>query len=311
VNGVRSSTAIGTIATARRGRFAPSPTGRLHLGSLLAAVGSFLDARHFGYEWWVRIEDIDRAREVPGAADDILRTLEAFGLHWDGPVLYQHTRFEAYRAVLEDLRDRALAYPCDCERRDYAPAGQRGEARYPGRCRHRAHPPERPIAWRLETSAAVPVTVHDRAQDPLTQDVAAEVGDFVLWRKDGFPAYQLAVVVDDAAQGMTDVVRGYDLYDNTPRQRLLQQHLGYPIPSTLHLPLLVDADGDKLAKSRRSLPVDPAAAGAVLIEVLEHLQQAVPKDLHGTAASEILTHAIAHWDPSRLRNRRSVVVGLR
>ena len=311
MNGVRSSTAIGTIATARRGRFAPSPTGRLHLGSLLAAVGSYLDARHFGYAWWVRIEDIDRAREVPGAADDILRTLEAFGLTWDGPVLYQHTRFDAYREALARLTAQGLIYACDCERRDYAPAGLRGEVRYPGRCRNRLTPPEGPVALRLNTEGAQPITVYDRVQDALTQDVATEVGDFVLWRKDGFPAYQLAVVVDDAAQGMTDVVRGFDLYDNTPRQQLLQQYLGFAIPSTLHLPLLVDSDGDKLAKSRQSLPVEPSDAGLALEQVLRALGQVVPTGLHGAPIRELLPYAIAHWDPSILRNVRSVSSSLR
>ena len=306
MNGVRSSTAIGTIATARRGRFAPSPTGRLHLGSLLAAVGSYLDARHHGAEWLVRIEDIDRAREVPGAADDILRTLEAFGLHWDGLVLYQHTRLDAYRDALAQLRLQGRVYACDCERRDYTPVGHVGEARYVGACRTRSTPVKSPYALRLNTAGAGVITCVDRVQVPLTQDVEATVGDFVLWRKDGFVAYELAVVVDDAHQGITDVVRGMDLYDNTPRQRLLQTALGYAHPTTLHLPLLLDDTGGKLSKSRQSLPVRLEDRASVLRQVLTWLHQSLPHDLDGAPVQELLGYAVAHWNPHALRDARAV-----
>jgi glutamyl-Q tRNA(Asp) synthetase len=308
VNVARSSTAIGTTATVKRGRFAPSPTGRLHLGSLLAAVGSYLDARHQGGEWLVRIEDIDRAREVPGAADDILRTLEQFGLTWDGPVLYQHTRTDAYRAALDTLSRDHKVYRCDCERRAYTPLAFRGEARYPGRCRDRTSRPFSPFAVRLDTRGTLPVTITDRLQAPLTQDVEAEVGDFVLWRKDGFPAYQLAVVIDDAAQGISSIVRGDDLYDNTPRQCLLQQALGLHSPDTLHLPLLMDTDGQKLSKSRRSLPVDTETPGVILTQVLTLLGQALPASFNGAPPTELLAYAVAHWDPHPLRGQRRIVL---
>jgi len=295
VNVAKSSTATGTTATVKRGRFAPSPTGRLHLGSLYAAVGSYLDARHQRGEWWVRIENIDRAREVQGAADDILRTLEAYGLHWDGPVLYQHTRTDAYRAVLETLAQRGLAYRCDCERRDYASVNISGEIRYPGRCRTRELHPSRPHAWRIRTDGFGPITSHDRLQAPLTQDVDAEVGDFVVWRKDGFPAYQLAVVLDDAEQGMTDVVRGRDLYDNTPRQRLLQALLGLSAPATLHLPLLMDGHDEKLAKSKAAVAIEAAEAPATLYRILTLLGLNPPAELTAAPPSVQLAWAVDQW----------------
>ena len=310
MNAVRSSTATGTIATAKRGRFAPSPTGRLHLGSLLAAVGSYLDARHQAGEWLVRIENIDRAREVKGAADDILRTLEAFGLHWDGPVRYQHTRVEAYRAIIEQLQSRGQVYACDCERRDYAAQGAPGEVRYPGRCRLRKVPTASPHALRLCTQGCGSLTLTDRAQGEYTQDVEAEVGDFVLWRKDGFPAYQLAVVVDDEDQGITDVVRGMDLLDNTPRQRLLQSRLGFAAPTTLHLPLLLDERGDKLAKSRQSLPVEVHRRSAVLLAILTALRLPMPESLRHAPVEELLAYAVPQWDSARLRNLRTITLNI-
>ncbi len=300
MNGAKSSTVTGTTATVKRGRFAPSPTGRLHLGSLYAAVGSYLDARLQGSEWWVRIENIDRAREVAGAADDILRTLEAYGLHWDGPVLYQHTRSDAYRAALETLAQQGLAYRCDCERRDYAAATVAGEIRYPGRCRTRDLNPSRPHAWRLRTDGSDPIAIHDRLQPPLTQDVAAEVGDFVLWRKDGFPAYQLAVVIDDAAQGMTDIVRGLDLYDNTPRQRLLQSLLALPTPTTLHLPLLMDVRDEKLAKSKAAVPVEVTEAPATLYRILTLFGLDPPPELTHASPTVQLAWAVDQWRVERL-----------
>jgi len=300
VNVARSSTATGTTATVKRGRFAPSPTGRLHEGSLLAAVGSYLDARHAGGEWLVRIEDIDRAREQPGAADDILRTLDAYGLHWDGPVRYQHTRTEAYRAALDTLIETRRAYPCDCDRRAYTPPGHVGEVRYPGRCRDRHPPPTGAVAWRFDTHGGTPVTLMDRSQGSITQDVEAVVGDFVLWRKDGFPAYQLAVVVDDADQGISDVVRGLDLLDNTPRQVCLQQALGLPSPATLHLPLLLARHGEKLSKSKQAVAVEGHDASATLSRVLSALRQPLPPDLRTAPPGVQLDWAVRHWDPARL-----------
>ena len=308
---MRSSTATGTTATARpvgdryRGRFAPSPTGALHLGSLLTAVGSYLDARGAGGEWLVRIEDVDRAREVEGAADAILRTLERFGLDWDGPVLHQSARSEAYRAALETLAGLGLTYNCSCSRSDLG-AAETPERRYPGTCRGGPTSLGVPVATRFRVDGAGPVTVEDRLQGPYTQSVDEAVGDFVLRRRDGFWSYQLAVVVDDAYQGITDVVRGLDLLDNTPRQRLLQAALGVPQPRLLHLPLLTEADGQKLSKSRRALPADLAAAPATLTQVLALLRHEPPCELHGAPVREQLAWAGMAWNPSLLQGLRNV-----
>jgi glutamyl-Q tRNA(Asp) synthetase len=248
----------------------------------------------------VRIEDVDRDREVPGAADDILRTLEAFGLAWDGPVLRQSERGAPYAAALDRLLARGAAYPCSCTRGDIAAVGG-PDAPYPGTCRNGpARGDAISLAWRWRVPPG-PVTVEDRLQGVLTQDVAGAVGDFVLRRKDGFWSYQLAVVVDDAAQEVTDVVRGLDLWDNTPRQVLLQQALGLPSPRYLHLPLVVEPDGAKLAKTRRSVPVDAAAAPRELTRVLELLRTAPPADLAGAPVREQLDWAVAEWRPERLR----------
>lgn len=233
-----------------RGRFAPSPTGPLHFGSLLAAFGSWLMARRAGGEWRVRIEDVDRHREVPGAADHQLRTLEAFGLVPDGEVLRQSARGALYRAALDGLLARGLAFECHCSRSDLAGAGGIHRRCVPGRRR-------REPAIRLRVADSSFVEFDDAIHGRQRQDVAAEVGDFVLLRADGCWAYQLAVVVDDAAQGITEVVRGADLLDSTPRQILLQRALGLPTPGYAHLPLVLDAQGRKLSKSEAALPVDP------------------------------------------------------
>jgi len=306
---VKSSTATGTTGTAereaapRRGRFAPSPTGRLHAGSLLAAVGSFLDARARGGEWLVRIEDVDRGREVPGAADDILRTLEAFGLVWDGPVVYQSTRGEAYAEALERLQGAGLVYACACSRAELGPT----EGVYPGTCRAGPRRPGVALAQRFRTQGFAPVTVVDRAQGTFTQSVETAVGDFVLRRRDGYWAYQLAVVVDDAAAGITDVVRGCDLLDNTPRQRLLQAALGLRVPTMLHLPLLLEADGQKRSKSREALPADPRAAPAILSRVLAHLAHAPPPELQGAPVHEQLAWATKNWNIELLQGIKELI----
>jgi glutamyl-Q tRNA(Asp) synthetase len=250
---------------------------------------------------------VDRAREIPGAADAILRTLETFGLAWDGEILRQSGRGDAYAEALERLRGSGLVYPCSCSRGEIpaAPAGR--EARYPGTCRLGPRRSGVPLAYRFRT-AAFPgiVTVEDRLQGPLSQDVDAVIGDFVLLRRDGFWAYQLAVVVDDAAQGITDVVRGLDLWDNTPRQRLLQRALGLPAVRYLHLPLVTESGGLKLAKSRRSVPVGAADAPAVLSAVLRALAVPLPADLSGAPATDQLAWSARHWDPARLVDRPTI-----
>ena len=262
------------------GRFAPSPTGPLHAGSLVAALASWLDARAHSGAWLVRIEDVDTPRCVPGADRLILQQLAACGLVSDGPVLWQSPRGPAYQQALETLIARQHAYPCACSRKDIAAAQtnahkpRHGELVYPGTCRpDNGGLQGRPArAWRYLIAAEQPL-VHwtDRRLGAQQQDVAHEVGDFVLKRADGLWAYQLAVVVDDAAQGVTHVVRGADLADNTPRQLLLQQALGLPTPAYLHTPLVLAADGQKLSKQTGAAALDlsdPVTALNVAAQVL-------------------------------------------
>ncbi|MFW3616631.1 tRNA glutamyl-Q(34) synthetase GluQRS [Billgrantia antri] len=280
--------------TGYRGRFAPTPSGALHFGSLIAALASFLDARRAGGEWLVRIEDIDPPRCPAGAADMILRQLEAFGLHWDGPVLWQHDRDTAYAAALERLKARGLAYACSCSRKQW-----RGYPIYPGWCRNGVCEPNQPLAWRLRSDLGLrPVIWQDRLFGEQRFD-PAQLGDVVLKRKDGLWAYQLAVVVDDADQGISDVVRGYDLLDNTPWQRQLQQALGLPEPRYLHLPLIVNREGQKLSKQNLApaLPLEDGAVRPLLHRALVALDQAPPDTLNTASVNEQLAWAIAHWEP--------------
>jgi glutamyl-Q tRNA(Asp) synthetase len=266
------------------GRFAPSPTGPLHFGSLVTAVASYLDARANGGQWLVRMEDVDKPRCVPGADADILRTLERFGLTWDGPVMYQSTRTEAYREALETLRRAGYAYPCSCSRREI------GDGIYPGTCRKGPPDPNKPHAWRVRVDDEV-IGFDDRLAGHYEQNLATEVGDFVVLRADGCFAYQLAVVVDDAAQGVTDVVRGADLLDSTPRQIWLQRLLGFPQPRYLHVPVVVDAQGEKLSKQTLAPPLDPDRDEEHLRAALRFLGHPDPPP-----GVEILPWAIVHWD---------------
>jgi glutamyl-Q tRNA(Asp) synthetase len=282
------------------GRFAPSPTGPLHAGSLVAALASWLDARAHGGRWLVRIEDVDVPRGIPGADRTILQQLADCGLQADEAPLYQSQRSARYQQALDALVARGLAYPCACSRRDIEAALQRlgretprhGELVYPGTCR-----PENgglhgqaARAWRLRVHAGT-VAWSDRRLGPQAQDVQAEVGDFVLKRADGYFAYQLAVVVDDGAQGITHVVRGEDLADNTARQILLQRALGLPTPRYLHTPLVLGANGEKLSKQNGALALDTrqplaalnAAAGVLGLQVA------------ATTRADWLAAATAQW----------------
>ncbi len=279
-----------------RGRFAPSPTGPLHFGSLVAAVGSFLDARHHNGAWLVRMEDLDRGREVPGAADAILHTLDALGLHWDESVAYQGTRTGAYAEALDRLRRLGLIYPCGCSRRHIAAAGLSGPEGpiYPGTCRAGLAPNRRARSLRLRVPAER-VTFVDRIQGRIEQDIAAEIGDFVLRRADDIHAYQLAVVVDDAWQGITDVARGADLAASTPRQILLQRALGLPTPAYAHLPLVLDALGRKLSKSDAAAPVDPEDPLPAGLLALGYLGQPMPPERPANVA-ELWEWAIPAWN---------------
>ncbi len=280
------------------GRFAPSPSGPLHFGSLVAALGSFLDARAHNGEWLVRMEDLDPPREMPGAADDILRTLERFGLHHDREVMYQSTRHDAYQAVLERLLDAGLAYPCACTRREIRAAGLPGGI-YPGTCRNGLPTGRegRSIRLRVENSR---IGFRDRLQGPVEENLAQQCGDFILRRADGLYAYQLAVVVDDAAQGITDIVRGADLLDSTARQIWLQRQLDLPMPGYLHLPVAVKPDGAKLSKQTFAPPVDPKQPTPQLARALRFLGHAVPEELEQSPPIEFLDWARKAWNPARL-----------
>ncbi|MFT3898464.1 MAG: tRNA glutamyl-Q(34) synthetase GluQRS [Thermomonas sp.] len=276
-----------------RGRFAPSPTGPLHFGSLVAAFGSWLAARRAGGEWLVRVEDLDPPREVPGAAEAQLQTLAGFGFEPDGPVWRQSERGVAYRAALERLLADGLAFECHCSRGDLA-----GEGGIHRRCiagAHRSDP-----AIRLRVPDGCEIAFEDAVHGRIVQRVDREVGDFVLRRADGPWAYQLAVVVDDAAQGITDIVRGADLLDSTPRQVLLQRALGLPTPRYLHLPLVVDGQGRKLSKSLASLPVDAADPVPGLRAAWKALGQRGDV-LSGIASRDaLLAAATGAFDPARI-----------
>jgi glutamyl-Q tRNA(Asp) synthetase len=280
------------------GRFAPSPTGLLHLGSLVAALGSYADARSHGGRWLVRMEDLDRAREVTGSAAAILRTLELFALTWDGAIEYQSARTAHYTQALERLRALGATFECSCSRRE-----RDREGGYPGTCRAR---PTRsgPTATRFrvdDTLLAIEDGLQGKCEFPLR-----ESGDVIIRRRDGAFAYQLAVVVDDALQNVTDVVRGADLLDSTPWQIALQQALKLPTPRYAHLPLVLEPDGKKLAKSRRSVAIDPQIVGRQLWHALVLLQQDPPAELESEPAHTIVTWACNNWRPDRLRGIREV-----
>lgn len=282
-----------------RGRFAPSPTGPLHFGSLLAALASWLRARSLGGTWLLRIEDIDPPREVPGAGNGILATVAAYGLEPDEPVLWQHARGDAYARALQQLVDAGQAFPCHCSRTDLQRSGG-----HRGRCRPGEGSKHEP-AWRF---LAPPGIVHfeDLVQGPQAQDVARDVGDFVLRRSEGLWAYQLAVVVDDAFQGITEVVRGADLLDSTPRQILLQRALGLPTPAYAHIPVLLGEDGQKLSKQTFAAPVDAADPLPALRHALRLLGISAAQLPATGAVSTVLAAAVRHFDLSRLAGTQAL-----
>jgi len=260
------------------------------LGSLYTAAGAYLDARAHGGRFLLRIEDLDRPREVAGSAARILATLRAFGFEWDGPVVRQHERGERYAAALDALQARGLCFLCGCSR-----VRRGGETRYPGTCRDRAASAGGRSAVRVRVEPGE-IAVFDRLQGIYRQDLAAAAGDFIVKRRDGIIAYVLAVVVDDAAEGVTDVVRGADLLDSTPRQVYLQRLLGLATPRYAHLPVLLEADGGKLAKSRRSVRVDADSAAPQLHRVFTLLGLRPPGELRRAPIAAAWSWAIAHWD---------------
>ncbi len=279
-------------STIYKGRFAPSPTGAMHFGTLLAAVGSYLQAKKNNGEWIIRMEDVDLTRKVAGADSDILHTLEAFGFEWQGEVLYQSTQNEYYENTLQQLIKQSLVFPCLCTRKQLA---ETGSTIYPGICRQHQLPEKNAHALRLITQD-INITFHDTIMGQQSQNMALQCGDFIIKRRDGLFAYQLAVVVDDAMQGISEIVRGTDLLDSTPRQIYLQQLLGYHTPTYCHLPLAVDASGNKISKSEGAAKVDIKNKENLLCEALKFLGQKPASDLSGCGINDIWCWAIENWN---------------
>ncbi len=286
------------------GRFAPSPTGPLHFGSLLAAVASYLDARQNRCRWLLRIENIDPPREMPGAADAIVRLLERYGFEWDGPLLWQADSDDAHQAALDQLIRDGEAYRCGCSRRDLAgqPTSPLGVI-YPGTCRNGSDATE--FAWRVRTRPE-DTSFDDLLQGPQTHQLEQDSGDFVIKRRDGLIAYQLAVVVDDHLQGVTRVIRGIDLIDSTFRQVWLQSLLGYPTPVYAHIPVAVHANGDKLSKLTGAPGLALDAAGENLVDALEALGQAPDPGLARAPLADIWAWALEHWTLAPLEGTTSI-----
>ncbi len=279
-----------------RGRFAPSPTGPLHFGSLVAAVGSFLQARSLGGKWLVRMEDLDTPRNVSGAADGILRDLERFALFWDEEVVYQSARNALYADTLAQLEREGLVYDCGCSRRDLL------DGRYPGTCRSGIPKDRKARSVRMRTDDR-PVSLEDQTQGTLTQKLESSVGDFVLRRADGLFAHHRAVAVDDGLQEIPEIVRGADLLDSTPRQIHLQHRLRLPTPAYAHLPVAVNQSGQKLSKQTHARPVSRADPAALLVEVLEFLGQQPDPALRRSTAGSVLEWGRTHWRFERIPRR--------
>lgn len=296
-----------------RGRFAPSPTGPLHFGSLIAAVGSYLSARSAGGEWLVRIEDLDPPREVPGSADRILRTLEAFGFEWTESVSRQSARVGAYEAAMGVLLASGRAFPCSCSRTELQAAQPRvrtpgDEPYYPGWCRNGVRAPERAPSIRFRVPSGR-IEFHDEIQGAQSVDLTTDIGDFVIRRRDGLFAYQLAVVIDDAAQKITHVVRGADLLNSSPRQIALQRALGLPTPMYAHLPVATDANGIKLSKSTGAAAINSNRPSPDLWRALRFLRQAPPTELASAPVGELWQWAILNWRVQPLHGLRCEVIG--
>ncbi len=282
------------------GRFAPSPTGALHIGSLLTAVASYCDARAHQGQWLVRMEDLDPLREVPGASNDILRTLDDYALHWDGEVIYQSHRHDAYQAALEQLVQQQHLFYCTCSRKQLT-----DHPIYPGTCHPQIHPPAEPSAIK----AIVPhenLCFNDALQGRFCLHFGVNAGDFIVRRKEGFFAYHLAVVVDDAAQGITDIVRGSDLLDSTPYHLLLQRWLQVATPRYAHLPVLTNAQGQKLSKQTFARALPREHRGPILQRILQTLGQKTEAALTDAAPHEILAWAVEHWSFANIPKRLAI-----
>ena len=307
MEGVRESPPM----TAYRGRFAPSPTGPLHFGSLVAAVASHCEALRHDGQWILRMEDLDGPRTVPGAADDILHTLERLGFAWDGDVMFQSARTAAYAEALERLQKLGHVFPCACTRKEIADSTLNfdGERVYPGTCRNGIAPGREARALRLRVGDEA-IGFEDAVQGPVRQDLARVIGDFVLRRADGIHAYQLAVVVDDAAQGITHIVRGADLLDSTPRQIFIQRLLGHPEPGYAHVPVAVNAAGEKLSKQTLAAAVDAAHGAKALVQALRFLGQNIPDELARSECEEVWRWAAENWSLAKVPRQRSLFAAI-
>jgi len=295
--------------TTPTGRFAPSPSGALHFGSLVAALASYCEARSQHGRWLIRIEDVDTPRVVAGASDQILRDLEAFGFDWDGGVVYQSSRFDQYRHYLEQLIDQGDCFACECSRRMLRErgvlSGPLGQI-YPGLCRAKGLAPEN-HSLRLLTAAAQRVAFRDRVYGEFALNLPECVGDFVLRRRDNIYAYHLAVVVDDELQGIDQVVRGADLLENTCLHIYLQQRLGLRSPTYMHLPLVNNADGAKLSKQTGASPLDHRNPSRQLLAALSHLGQKPHAELEGSDPQAILQWSRDHWNPAAITPQRAPI----
>ncbi len=289
------------FVTNYRGRFAPSPTGPLHFGTLVAAVGSYLEAKSHGGEWLVRIENLDTPREISGASSEILRTLESLEMEWDHDVVYQSERNSVYQTTLAILDEYGVIYPCTCTRREIADSSITGVSGpvYPGTCRSNLLNKKQIGALRVITDNSL-VKFKDALRGQISQRLESETGDFVLRRADGIYAYQLAVVVDDAEQGITHVVRGADLLDSTPRQIYLQKLLGYPTIKYMHLPVVVNNQGKKLSKQNLATPIDISNPVAQLIATISFLGQEPPTELLKNSISSFWEWAVKNWCPEKI-----------
>ena len=306
------------------GRFAPSPTGPLHFGSLIAAVASYCDAKSKGGQWLLRMEDLDKQREVAGAAAYILQQLEAFGFEWDAPILYQSQRSEVYESYLQQLKRNGLIYACTCSRKEIADSsiasGVDG-AIYPKTCFNkmlRKSPSNfsastsrmNACSWRINVNNAQKIAFVDAIQGEISQNLQADVGDFILKRKDGFFAYQLAVVVDDALQNITHIVRGADLLDSTPRQIYLQYLLNFTTPEYAHVPVAINVAREKLSKQTLAKPIDTHIASHLIIEALSFLGQMPPLALKNASVAECWRWAIANWRITNVPRQDKIVIHL-
>ena len=292
--------------TPYRGRFAPSPTGNPHLGTLIAAVASYLQARVNNGEWLLRIEDVDTTRRVAGADDAMLRTLDKFGFEWDAEVIWQSKRSLVYEQALEQLNAADLVFPCTCSRKLLAQTAVEQSGIYPGTCRAQKLPFPHEHAIRVRVPD-ISVGFDDAIFGEYQQSLASECGDFVIKRRDGLFAYQLAVVVDDAEQGVTEIVRGADLLDSTPRQIFLQQCLDYAQPHYLHLPLVLDHEGRKLSKSEDAAELNPERPNKSIHAALRHLGQQPPAELARASIVDIWQWALENWNISKIPTADKVI----